>query len=59
MTVYANSITMCGAIGTAVMLEAGSRMGAQTARQLTYYTSGDITGDTAQVVGYGAVSVER
>lgn len=58
-TVYANSISMCGAIGAAVMLEACAAMGAGNARKLTYYTSGDVTGDTAQVVGYGAVSVER
>jgi len=58
-TVYENSITMCGVIGTAVMIEGCSRLGARTARQLAYYTSGDVTGDFAQVVGYAAVSVER
>ena len=56
--VYEQSITMCGAIGTAVMLEACKRMGAETVRQLAYYTSGDVTGDISQVVGYASVSVE-
>lgn len=53
------SITMCGAVGTAVMIEACKQMGATSARQLTYYTSGDVSGDRQQVVGYAAVSVER
>jgi len=57
--VYSRDITMCGAIGTAVMLEACKRLGATSARKLTYYTSGDVTGDTDQVVGYGAVVVEK
>ena len=57
--VYSRSITMCGVIGAAVMIEACKAMGAKSARKLTYYTSGDVTGDTSQVVGYGAVSIER
>lgn len=56
-TVYGRSITMCGVIGTAVMLEACKALGAATARKLAYYTSGDVTGDYSQVVGYGALSV--
>lgn len=57
--VYSRNMTMCGVIGTAVMLEACKRLGATSARKLTYCTSGDVTGDTAQVVGYGAMSVGR
>jgi len=53
-----HSISMCGVVGTAVMLEACRMMGARSARILTYYTSGDVTGDTLQVVGYGAAVVE-
>lgn len=52
-----NSISMCGATGTAVMLAACKALGATSARRLAYYTSGDVTGDTRQVVGYGAVAV--
>ncbi|MHB9035048.1 MAG: AmmeMemoRadiSam system protein B [Armatimonadota bacterium] len=58
-TVYRRSITMCGVVGAAVMLEACKAMGATSARQLTYHTSGNITGDMDQVVGYGALSVEK
>ena len=57
--VYSRDITMCGAVGTAVMLHACLKLGATSARKLTYYTSGDVTGDTDQVVGYGALSIER
>lgn len=57
--VHGNSISMCGAIGTAVMLHACSDLGATKARRLTYYTSGDVTGDPSSVVGYAAVSVGR
>ncbi len=57
-TVYSRGITMCGVIGTAVMIEACVRLGAKSARKLTYYTSGDVTGDNDQVVGYGAISVD-
>lgn len=58
-TVYQQSITMCGVVGTAVMLQACKNLGASGARKLTYYTSGDVIGDPSQVVGYGALSVER
>lgn len=57
--VYSRDITMCGVIGTAVMLDACKRLGAASARKLAYYTSGDVTGDTDEVVGYGALSIER
>ena len=56
--VYGKSISMCGVAGTAVMLEACKALGAKQARKLTYYTSGDVTGDMSQVVGYGALSIE-
>lgn len=57
--VYSRDITMCGVIGVAVMIEACKRLGATSARKLTYYTSGDVSGDTSQVVGYGALAIER
>jgi len=58
-TVYSKSITMCGVTGTAVMLHACNIIGASRAKKLTYHTSGDVTGDKMQVVGYGAVSILR
>ncbi len=52
-----NSVSMCGATGTAVMLATCKVLGATSARRLAYYTSGDVTGDTRQVVGYASVAV--
>lgn len=50
-------ITMCGVIPTAVMLVASRELGAGQAEVTAYGTSGDVTGDERQVVGYAAVSV--
>jgi AmmeMemoRadiSam system protein B len=50
-------ITMCGVVPAAVMLVAAGEMGATQAELLAYGTSGDVTGDDRQVVGYAAVSV--
>ncbi len=52
------SISMCGAVAAAVMLVAAERLGATRAELLAYGTSGDVTGDNRQVVGYAAVLVE-
>ncbi|MEN6355615.1 MAG: AmmeMemoRadiSam system protein B [Armatimonadota bacterium] len=57
-TVYERSITMCGVLPAAVMLHACNALGATGARKLAYYSSGDVTGETDQVVGYGALSIE-
>lgn len=58
-TVYERSITMCGVLPAAVMLHACKVLGATSAHKLAYYSSGDITGETDQVVGYGALSINR
>lgn len=50
-------ITMCGAVTAAVMLVAAEKMGATQAELVAYGTSGDVTGDNHQVVGYAAVLV--
>jgi len=50
-------ITMCGVIPAAVMLVASRELGATRAELVAYGTSGDITGDNQQVVGYAAVSI--
>ncbi len=52
-----NRITMCGVVPATVMIEAALQMGASKAELVAYGTSGDVTGDTAQVVGYAAVIV--
>jgi AmmeMemoRadiSam system protein B len=50
-------ITMCGALPAAVMLEAAGKLGAGQAELVAYATSGDVSGDNRQVVGYAALSV--
>jgi AmmeMemoRadiSam system protein B len=50
-------ISMCGAVAAAVMLVAAVELGATQAEVLAYGTSGDVTGDNRQVVGYAAVLV--
>lgn len=50
-------ITMCGVAPVAVMLIATKLLGASTAEVSAYGTSGDITGDTSQVVAYAGVLV--
>lgn len=58
-TVAECNISMCGVIPTAVMIAACRWMGATSARQLAYRTSGDVTKDNAEVVGYGALEITR
>ena len=49
----------CGRGALAAVLWAAKELGADTVKVLHYATSGDITGDTSQVVGYGAVAILR
>lgn len=51
-------ITMCGVIPAAVLLVAAMAQGATMSQLVAYGTSGDVTGDSSQVVGYAAVMVE-
>jgi AmmeMemoRadiSam system protein B len=51
-------ITMCGVIPATVMLVAAREMGATKGELVRYATSGDVSGDYRQVVGYAAVTVE-
>jgi AmmeMemoRadiSam system protein B len=41
------------------MIEACKQLGAKEGKLLGYSTSGSITGDLAQVVGYGAAAILR
>lgn len=50
-------ITMCGVVPSAVMLVASRKLGACQAEVVMYGTSGDVTGDNSQVVGYAGVAV--
>ena len=56
-TVLENRITMCGVIPAAVMLMTCNRLGAQSSELVKYMTSGEISGDMEQVVGYAGVIV--
>ncbi|OCC16456.1 putative dioxygenase [Dissulfuribacter thermophilus] len=57
-TVLLNQITMCGFIPTVVTLVAAMGLGATKARLIKYATSGDITGDYRQVVGYSSFIIQ-
>jgi len=50
-------ITMCGIIPTAVMLYAAIALGATQAKLVRYATSGEVSGDYDQVVGYAGILV--
>jgi AmmeMemoRadiSam system protein B len=58
-TVREQGITMCGVLPVASMLTAARALGANRTSLLQYYTSGDVSGDTRQVVGYGTIAVYR
>jgi AmmeMemoRadiSam system protein B len=50
-------VSACGYGPIATLCLAGKEMGATRAELLTYRTSGDVTGDHEQVVGYAAIAV--
>jgi AmmeMemoRadiSam system protein B len=56
-TVMKNNITMCGIAPTTAMLIACKNLGAKEARLIKYMTSGDVSGDYEQVVGYAGLIV--
>jgi AmmeMemoRadiSam system protein B len=56
-TVRGEGITMCGYAATAAMLIAMRDLGAESADLVRYATSGDITGERDEVVGYAGLIV--
>ncbi len=54
-TVTSQNISMCGPGPVMAMMAAVKEMGARKASLLRYATSGDITGDYSEVVGYASV----
>lgn len=56
-TVSENNISMCGVAPTAVMLYAAKSLGAASAELVSYDTSGAVTGDNNEVVGYAGIIV--
>jgi hypothetical protein len=56
-TVRSRNITMCGVLPMTVGLFAAKVLGATKAELVAYATSGEVSGDFAQVVGYAGVLV--
>jgi MEMO1 family protein len=56
-TVRGEGITMCGYAATTAMLVAMRDLGAECAELVRYATSGDITGERDEVVGYAGLIV--
>ena len=56
-TVMTESISMCGFGPAVAMLTAAKLLGASKAELVQYATSGDVSGDKAQVVGYAGIVV--
>ncbi|MEA5113813.1 MAG: AmmeMemoRadiSam system protein B [Geobacteraceae bacterium] len=55
--VRSKGISMCGIIPSTVMLVAALALGAASCELVRYATSGDVSGDKRQVVGYAGVMV--
>ncbi len=54
--VRSERISMCGVIPATVVLYACLALGATSARLIQYRTSGDVSGDRSQVVGYAGLA---
>ena len=52
-------VSMCGYGPVSAAITAAKMLGANSAELLTYYTSGDITGDYSAVVGYASIKLTR
>ncbi|MFA5362562.1 MAG: AmmeMemoRadiSam system protein B [Candidatus Omnitrophota bacterium] len=50
-------ITMCGYAPVVIMLRAAKVLGAKQAKLIKYQTSGDISGDRKNVVGYAGITI--
>lgn len=51
------SISMCGFAPVAVLIKAAKLLGAKYGELIKYQTSGDSSGDTANVVGYAGITI--
>jgi hypothetical protein len=52
-----SNISMCGFQPTAAALVAAKNLGAEQAELIQYQTSGDVTGDYSEVVGYAGIRI--
>jgi MEMO1 family protein len=58
-SVIQNKISMCGVLPAAIMLSASRLLGAKTAHLVRYMTSGEVSGDYDDVVGYAGITLTR
>jgi AmmeMemoRadiSam system protein B len=58
-TIHRENISMCGYGPAVTMLTAAKHLGATRAELVCYATSGDVTGDRDEVVGYAGIVVRR
>lgn len=56
-TVRKHSISMCGVVPTTCVLVAARELGASGVKLVRYATSGDVTGDNREVVGYAGLVI--
>jgi len=56
-TIMTNNISMCGSIPVTITLQASLQIGATKADLVKYMTSGEVSGDYQQVVGYGGIII--
>ncbi len=55
--VHSYNISMCGVIPATVGITAAKLLGAKSSELVMYRTSGDVTGDYSQVVGYAGIII--
>jgi MEMO1 family protein len=58
-TVMNEKISMCGVFPATIMLIAAQLLGAKNARLINYMTSGDVSGDYDNVVGYAGIVLSK
>ena len=56
--VYEKNVSMCGYLPVYTVIAASKLLGAKKGKLLKYATSGDVTGDYSEVVGYASIVIE-
>ncbi len=58
-TVHENNLSICGHTPIAACISTVKKLGAKNAELLKYSTSGEVTGDYGQVVGYAGITMRK
>lgn len=58
-TVYEDNMSICGYGPIAMCIATAKKLGAKDAKLLKYSTSGDVSGDYRQVVGYAGITLRK